>query len=87
MVSSFESYYDDLYVQYTLSGFWFRNRGGNCDDLGRLMFSLPPFEVLGKLRASALLVKDLNCESHLKILLVLGFADAHFRFCSFCCRE
>ena len=47
--------------------FWPQNRGGNGDDLGRLMFSLPPFEVLGKLRASALLVKHLNCESHLKI--------------------
>jgi|GEM_PF-5970319 len=48
-------------------GFLAPNRGGNGDDLGRLMFSLPPFEVLGKLRASALLVKHLNCESHLKI--------------------
>ena len=47
------------------------------------MFSLPPFEVLEKLLASALLVKDLNCESHLKISLVLGFADARFRFCPF----
>jgi len=47
------------------------------------MFSLPPFEVLGKLRASALLVKHLNCESHLKIWLVLRFADARFRFCPF----
>ncbi len=58
-----------------------------ADDLGRLMYSLPPFEVLGKLRASALLVKHLNCESHLKIWLVLGFVDAASGFAPFCYRD